>query len=532
MFSGQPVRQFRGASRQSSLTRLAAALACAGALGGCAVVPIPITSGELEATAKDDRAAASRGVAPLTAPLSLNEALARALKYNLDQRTRLMEQALASGQLELGSYDMLPKLVGSAAYFSRDKDNTARSTDSVTGLPSLANPSISSERSFGSVDLSLSWNVLDFGLSYYNALQGADRVLIAAERRRKAMHLLMQDVRTAFWRAASAQKLQGELRATIALAESALADSRKVEAEKLRNPIDALRYQRSLMETLRVLETIERELSASRLELAQLINLDPSVSFSLVEPQGADLTPPQLALATEPMEALAVANNADLREQFYSARMSAVETRKAMVRMFPNLNFVAGPKYNDNSYLVHNQWNEVSAQVSWNLFSLFSAPASRKLAEGGEELARQRRMAMQMAVLTQVHLARELYVGAWNQLQRADAIWKIDEQLRVHGSNRETAELQSRMEGISNKTAEIVSLLRRYQALSQVYAASSKVQATLGLEPQIGSVDSSSLAELQQQIDTASKQWQSAELAPSPVLAHASAEQPAAGGAQ
>ena len=35
------------------------------------------------------------------------------------------------------------------------------------------------------VDLGLSWNVLDFGVSYYQSKQNADRLLVAQERRRK-----------------------------------------------------------------------------------------------------------------------------------------------------------------------------------------------------------------------------------------------------------------------------------------------------------------------------------------------------------
>jgi outer membrane protein TolC len=508
-------------SRATSAARfpfILAAVAAAAVLTGCAVTPRPLNQPDVAVTARSDRAAARADVPPLNGSLSLNEAVARALKFNLQQRTYLMEQALSVGQLDLSRYDMLPKLVASAGYFVRDKDAISRSTDSVTGLPSLANPYISSDRRYGTFDLTLSWNVLDFGLSYYTAQQNADRVLIAGERRRKAMHVLVQDVRTAFWRAASAQKLQGELKATIAMAESALGDSRRVEAEKLRNPMEALRYQRTLLETLRVLESIEQELAAARIELAQLVNLDPASPLTLVEPAGDDLAPPRLAVSAERMEELAIANNADLREQFYNVRVAAAESRKALTRMFPNLNFAAGPKYNDNSYLINSQWNEVSAQVGWNLFNVFSAPKSRRLAEGGIQLAEQRRMAMQMAVLTQAYLARDLYQGAWQQLQRADAIWKIDQQIHQHSVNRETAQMQAKLERVSNNTAAIVSLLRRYQALSQVYAAGGKLQATLGLEPAVGSVDTMPLDELVRQVEQSSGQWlKSALSAPAPV---------------
>ena len=65
----------------------------------------------------------------------------------------MMEEALAMGQLDLGRYDMLPKLVASAGYQWRDKELITNSRDSVTGLPSLANPYISSDRSHTLTDL-------------------------------------------------------------------------------------------------------------------------------------------------------------------------------------------------------------------------------------------------------------------------------------------------------------------------------------------------------------------------------------------
>jgi outer membrane protein TolC len=120
--------------------------------------------------------------------------------------------------------------------------------------------------------LGLTWSLLDVGLGYYGAKQQADRFLIAGEKRRKAMHLLMQDVRTAYWRAASAQLLKADVQKTIALAEEALIDSRKASGERVRNPLEPLRYQRQLLENLRLLENINQELSSALVDLAALIN--------------------------------------------------------------------------------------------------------------------------------------------------------------------------------------------------------------------------------------------------------------------
>ena len=68
-------------------------------------------------------------------------------------------------------------------------------------------------------------------------------MLVAGERRRKALHTLVQDVRTAFWRTACAQTLGSELRQAIAEAEDAVKDAQRAEKDGLRSPLEPLRYQ-------------------------------------------------------------------------------------------------------------------------------------------------------------------------------------------------------------------------------------------------------------------------------------------------
>jgi outer membrane protein TolC len=468
----------------------------------CTTKLTPYSESQQKAIAAADRSAASAGVEPLTTRLSLAEAMARALKYNLDHRTRMMEEALAVGQLDLSRYDMLPKLTAAAGYSWRDNERITRSVDSVTGLPSLANPYISSDRNHTTEDLGLTWNILDFGVSYQNAKQNADRVLVAVERRRKAMHILMQDVRTAYWRAASAEKIEKDLADTEKLAESALADSRRAENEKIRDPVEALRYQRTLLENLRILESIQRELGSARIELAALINLPPGAVFQLTEPGAEDLSPPHVEMNIDRMEEVAILNNADLKEQFYTARIAVAETKKSMLRLFPGLSFNYSARHDSDSYLINNSWREASTQIGMNLFNLLAVPSMKRYSAATRDLAVQRRMAAQMAVLAQVHLALQQYDSAYSLFQRADAIWLVDRRISEHGGNRQSAQVKSELDQVANNTSAIVSLLRRYQALSQVYAANGKVQATLGLQPEIGDLQSTSLSQLTQAIES------------------------------
>lgn len=494
-------------SRLTPSLSLPAAAAAVFFVAGCASIdPAPLTEGALLQGARTDRKSAEAASEPIRGPLNLEEAIARALKYNLDRRVRLIEESVALGTFEAGKFDMLPRLLAQAGYRSRSEELITRSKDSVTGLPSLANPSIATDRSTSFTDLGLTWSLLDFGTGYYNALQNADRLLVAAERRRKAMHVLMQDVRTAFWRAASAQRLEKDVRDAIALAEEALADARKAEAERVRSPIDSLRYQRQVLENLRLLETAQQELSTARTELALLINAPLGAPLLVAEP---DASPSRriLSLPVERLEEVAVARNADLREQFYNARIATQETRKVITRLFPNLSFNYNVKYDSNSFLVHNGWNEAGLSLSYNLLNIFSGPTQMKLAEAGVALADQRRVATQMATLTQVHIARLQYSNALLQLDRAEGIAGIDGKISSLSDNREQARVQSKLEAVAMRATSILSMMRRYQALAQAYAAASKLQMTLGLEPVLESVDDASLGQVGLAVRRADLHW-------------------------
>lgn len=504
--------------RGSSRTRHAPlfALALSAALAGCASLePQVLQPGEIAAATQQGRAALTKDVEPLSGPLTLEGAIARAIKYNAERRLKAMEEAVATHTFEAGKFDLLPKVVASAGYRYRDKELITRSQDSVTGLPSLANPYISSDREAVTTDLGFSWSLLDFGQSYYAARQNADRALVAAERRRKAIHTLIQDVRTAYWRVVAADKLGASVRETVKQAEAALADARRAETEKLRSPLEPLRYQLQLLENLRLLEVIEDELSTARVELAALTNLPLTQAIRVVEPQ-ATVNTVWLDTPVEKMEEHALMLNPDLRESLYNARIATQETRRALLKLFPGLSFNYAYKTSDDRFLINQNWQEAGAQISFNLLGILSAPAQMKLADAGVALADQKRLATQMAVLSQVHIARLQYANAARQFERADAIASVNSRIMRHVVNQERAENQTRLERVSQQTAAILSQLRRYQALSNAQAAASRLQASLGLEPTVAGTDSMPLDALTAAVRQSLQAWEAGKLPPLP----------------
>ena len=484
-------------------------------LSGCAgFTAQPLTQEEIQTQAQQDRIALTQEVEPLPASLALPEAIARAIKYNASQRLYAMEQAVAQGTYQAGKFDMLPKLVASAGYRDRNKELITNSVDSVTGRPSLANPYISTDKESAQYSLGFSWSLLDFGQSYYAARQNADRVLIAQERRRKAIHNLVQDVSIAYWRVAAHQALQASLRKATQSADAALDDVRKIEAEQLRTPLEPLRYQRQLLENMRLLETMEQELSSARIELASLMGMPPaqaSQPWQVVEPALA-AHQHWLQQPVEEMETLALLRNADLRESQYGARIAREETKRVMLRMFPGLSFNYALNRSTDRYLINDSWREAGAQISFNLLGLLALPAQKQLAEAGVALADQKRMATQMAVLSQLHIARLQFANAVHQYQRADSIAQVDQRLSQHMDNLVAAERQTKLDSVAQQTSAILSTLRRYQALSNMQSAGARLQATLGLEAVMEGADSQALPDLTATVGQALQRWEAGQL--------------------
>jgi outer membrane protein TolC len=475
------------------------ALAASVVLAGCSVSPQQLTMQEMQSVNTADRAISVDLAEPVSGVVTLEEAIARALKYNLDQRVKMLEQSLRSGELEAGKYDMLPKLMANAGYDWRDSFSHRYSAPFATpgDIDKFSMPDVSVDPEQGTWDLNLSWNVLDFGASYYTAKQNADKLLIANEKRRRAMHTLVQNVRKAYWRAVAAESLSTRVADTIQDAERALQESEKLAAERVSSPDESLRYQRNLLENLRLMESVQRELASARIELSQLMGMLPGTKFELVEPK-AELS--VINASIEDMEARALTQNADLREQFFNARIAAEDTRKALLKLLPGISFDYGTYYDTDRYLVNDNWRAAGVSVSYNLFNLLSVSSRMDAADKNEALANARRMALQMSVLTQVHLSIHNYNDAMRQFQRADQIFNVDKQLEEIVRGRFEGNMASEQTKISANVTTILSELRRYQAMSKFQEATGQLQASMGMEPAIGSVDEIALGDLTEQV--------------------------------
>ncbi len=478
----------------SGLSKVTAAVSCVLLMAGCTITPKVLTDAEIRSRVDQDMRELTENQEPVRGPIDLYEAMARALKYNLETRVEVMQKMLAHQQLDLAHHSMLPRLVANGGYDRRSNFSGGTSQSLFTGQQTLE-ASTGSKRGVFTADLSLSWDVLDFGLSYIRAQQAADDVLIAEEEKRRVASRVMQDVRVAYWQAVSAERVMGQLELLEEWVTKALENSETVQRRKLKSPLVQLRYRRDLINSKREIQKLYRELATAKLQLAALMNLPPGQDYELKIPDRTG-TLPEVTMSLEDMELKALLNRPELRRVDYQKRINAKETKAAILELLPNLTVEAGKNYNNNTFLFHNNWLAYGAKVSWNLLNLFRHPVRLKTIDAQEKVLEAQSLALTMAVVSQVHIGVAQFAFTKKELATAKIYYEtqgeITEQSRLTW-------LMNRLDEqamISEKVNQLVALLRYDTARANVESAYASLLATMGEDPLPGSVKDHRLAEL------------------------------------
>ena len=448
---------------------------------GCSILPVSFTHEELKQQAEEDRIKVTQNQEVIDDPITLYEAIARALKYNLDFHVELSEKILAETNVDLSKYELLPQLVAKTGYNSRDKFSGSSSRSLLTGTQSLQS-STSSDRDIFTSDLSLTWNVLDFGLSYIRAKQSADRVLVAEEEKRKVVNRIVQDVRTAYWRAVSNDRLITRIEELLVRVIKAIEESKQIEKKRLDRPLTALTYQRELIGIKRELEELQRDLSLAKIQLAALMNLRPGEKYELVIPDRSDVIN-KVDISPEMMEQLALENRPEIRVTSYEERINRQEAKAAILNLMPGLDLNLGKSHSTNTFLFHNNWLTYGAQVSWNLLNIFKLPDTNRSIEAKAKVLEARRLALSMAVMTQVHVSMAQYEHSQREYRTAADYFltqrKILEQLESGVSANTVTEQSLIREQMNMMVAEI-----KYDiAFSDVENAYASIFAAIGVDP-------------------------------------------------
>ncbi|MBB3102251.1 TolC family protein [Azomonas macrocytogenes] len=492
-----------GASRVRALTvlSLSVALASCGSLA-----PKSFTDEEIRSRVEQDRQVMYADQEPITAPISFHEAAARALKYNLDYRLKLMEDALSQSLNDVANYEMLPRLVAGAGYMGRTNSPGGSSVGIRDNVESLR-PSTSQEREHTVASLGFSWNALDFGVSYYRAQQKADQVLMAEERRRKVAQNVLQDVRNSYWRALGAQKLIGQVDTLIGRVERALERARQVEKEGLMPQAEVLAYQRALLDAVNLLTLRRQDLELARAELSALMSVPPGAHYTLATEIEQNL--PTVPTDIDKLEHMAMERRPEIMEEWYRKRVTENDIKAAKILLWPNISIDSQFNHDSNKYNYHSQWIDTGLRVSWNILKLAQYPSLKRAHQYQNETDDMRRMALSMAVLTQVRVGVQRYALSLSELDFAEESLRVDQRLLDYSKAAAKSRFDSELEVIRSEARAVLTEYQRYVAYSNAQAAWGRVYNSVGLDVMPDTIESHNVKALASAMQQTMQGWQS-----------------------
>ena len=476
-------------------------------LAACgSVSPKPFSQAEIGERVSQDVASMYKDQEVIAAPIDFHEAAARALKYNLDYKLKLMETALSRSLHDVSTYEMLPRLVAGAGFSRRNNDSGGPPVLIEPPRSVSLNPSTSQERSHTMSNLSFSWNALDFGVSYLRAQQKADQVLMAEERRRKVIQNVLQDVRNSYWRAVGAQKLLPRVDGLLERVNTGLERAKAIEKQGIMPQAQVLGYQRALLDAVSTLTLRRQDLELAKAELRALMSVEPGVEFTLAEQN--ELALPRVSVDVEKLERLALEKRPEIMEEWYRKRVTENDIKAAKVLLWPNISLDAGWQYDSNKYLYNSTWFDTGIRVSWNLLKLTQYPALKKAHQAQNDTDDMRRLALSMAVLTQVRVGLQRYNLSLQELKFSEESLGVDKRLLNYAQAAAKSQFDSELEVIRTEARALLGEYQRYAAYSNAQAAWGRVYNSVGLDILPETVEGHDVKTLAVAMKDTMTQWQ------------------------
>lgn len=431
-----------------------------------------------DAAADIDWAAFTARAPQVDGPLALDEALRLAAQHNVeiwiaDQERRFQHELATQSLLKL-----LPSLIGGVDSSRRNRLDASSSISFDSGQESLE-PSYSSDQTTQRWDVAATWSLLDFGISFFRARQQGNRVAIAEERARRVRQNIELEVTRAWWQAVTAREAAAQA-ACVAdeLTQRLAAIDREMDEQAI-GRVEGLQRQAVLLEQQAELRKYQRDYLAAKTQLATLIGLPPATPLRLA--------PVDLRAAVEPqtfhvdaLEWEALRHRPELFEKDLEEALSQDEARVALAQAFPSLSVFWRFDTSDNRFLVFQEWQTVGLRASWDLLAVPQHLQQHLALRLHTDMVQQRRLAVAIAILTQLHLALIDYRDTLDDCGMTAEIAATREHLlRAVESAAEQGKAHAG-ELLEHRMKYLKAQARYLQAYAQVQVAHARILNTVG----------------------------------------------------
>ena len=464
----------------ASFGNAAAAAMLAILVTGCAVKPEAITPGQHVGRAQEDYKKIFKHDALPSHPLSLADVLARALKYNYDAELDRQQTSLQERQFDLAMAGMLPRLALNAGYNARSNDPAAQSINERTRQVSL-DYAFSEEPQHFTAGPEFTWTVLDLGLSYLQAKQQGYQAFIAVERRRRTIADIVKRVQESYLNAAVAGQMLPRIRPLLARSEKVLAASQEVNKRQLAPDRPMLEFQREMMTVVGQLRRVENDLNNANAQLSTLLSVPNTAPLALTETKWELAAPPK-SVDSRKLEELGLALRPELREEAYQEKVDRQDVYKEIMKMVPGVGILANFNYDSNKYLYNNTWGAVGVQASFNLANIIRGPRAIATARQTVEVTKTRRLALSVAVLSQVNLAFQQYRNAADEMRTAREVFDVERKIARAAMAASAADSLSDAERVRQELALALSELNYYHSVIKTRTALVNLYISCGVD--------------------------------------------------
>lgn len=489
-----------------NITKLASVSLFALILGGCSVHPKPFTESEDIARAVSDHKTVKNNLTVVTGKLSLPRAVALALANNYDIEMSRLEVSQSDKQLDLAWRAMLPQITAGSGFDQRSNYNSAASRSQQTGIQSLES-SYSEQRDHGTGYGNFEWNVLDVGISYVNALEQANKEMIARERSRRAYNNIIRKTQNDYWRASVAERVLPHLQGMIDQAEAMIVASKSAMDQHLQDPTILMDEQQALLQEIRQLQKAKIDLASAQLDLATDIHAAQGSSYTLSSSL-SDFTPVSFNGLMPQLETLALAKRSDIRTEAYQQRIDREEIDKAIIKMMPGIGAIGNGNFDSNSLLYHNLWAQIGIHATYNIMSLVNGPATISLAKGDVKISELRRINLGIAAISQLNLAVAQYQLNADNLKTTKHLYEVGRQMTDVAEKTNRAGLESRSDSIRYQSLAMITDITYNTALAQLQSDLANIYAETGVDLVPVDTNLSNIDALTKVVDASLNRWQ------------------------
>jgi len=437
----------------------------------------------------------------LPASLTLEQAVARALRYNLDAKVSLLEEMIAKGNVDLQALNVLPTTKLSYQYIGRSNEGSSASRSVSTGQQSLE-PSVSTEPQRTVAKLEARWNLLDAVITLFKTSSAQDEAQAATERRRKVLQNIAQDTYVAFWRAVASQALQSEAEQVLAEAQAQAVKIDKALKEGVISKGEGLQRKKALMERQKELRGLQQQFDLAELELKVLTAIPPGHELML-DPGGKDWLAeerlPKVEADADQLQKKALRARPEIREEILNQEIAVRDIEMEVLRTFPGLEAVIASNKDNNKYLTNKNWASYSLDLVQSISNVITLPTRHEKAEHNLELANFRRKALVAAVITQVHVAKRRFDSSLEEYELIHDLAEQEQQAVRYSMNLKKAGTGS---GSDLLDQEMTALAARYDqvlAYTEVQDAYARLLNAIGQSyeaPGVPNVDDRKLSDL------------------------------------